>query len=172
MRAVRLIYQAIFIAITIAFALCGVGLVVLAVLQMVQGMFPSAEAPSAPDRFNTFLEAIAILTIAVASLELSQTVLEEEVMRDMQISGPTRVRRFLSRFMVVVVVASAVEFLVAIFELLHSDRDRLPHAAAIGVGSAALLLAWGAFVRWNRHAEELEPDGLRQAKSEDHKVEK
>lgn len=68
-------------------------------------------------------------------------------------------------------VSSAIEFLIATFELMHSAPERLPHAAAIGVASAVLLLAWGAFVRWNREVEELEPEALAHAKSEDHKVE-
>jgi hypothetical protein len=36
----------------------------------------------------------------------------------------------------------------------------------------ALLIGWGAFIRWNRSAEELEPDALGKAKAEDRKVEK
>ncbi len=117
------------------------------------------------------MESIGVLTIAVASLELSQTVLEEEVLRDSQMSAPTRARRFLSRFLVVVVVASAVEFLIAVFELLHGDKTRLIHAAAIGVATAALLAAWGVFIRLNVSAEQLEPEGLRKAQAEDAKVE-
>ncbi|MGH8588189.1 MAG: hypothetical protein ACREXX_02275, partial [Gammaproteobacteria bacterium] len=51
------------------------------------------------------LESIGLLTIATASLELGQTVLEEEIQRKTHTSTPTRVRRFLSRFMIVVVVS-------------------------------------------------------------------
>ena len=52
---------------------------------------------------------------------------------------------------------------------------RFQRLALLGVGliggSAALLLvAWGVFVRLNRSAEELEPEAMQQAKSEDTKV--
>jgi len=50
-------------------------------------------------------EAVGLLAAAVVALQIAQTITEEEVIRDAHISGPTRVRRFLSRFMVVVVVA-------------------------------------------------------------------
>jgi len=70
-----------------------------------------------------------------------------------------------------VVVTSAIEFLIGIFEYLHDAPERLPHVAAIGIASAVILVAWGAFVRWNRAAEELEPEALETAKSEDRKVE-
>jgi hypothetical protein len=38
------------------------------------------------------------------------------------------------------------------------------------MGAAALLAAWGVFVRLNRAVEELEPEGIEEAKGEDHKV--
>src|SRR5205085_5856421 len=43
------------------------------------------------------IEAIGLLAIAVVSLQISQTIAEEEVIRDAHISAPTRVRRYLSR---------------------------------------------------------------------------
>ena len=121
-------------------------------------------------RFNAVLEAIALLTIAVAALELGQTVLEEEVLRRAQMSAPTRARRFLSRFLIVVVVALSVETLVSVFQFAHSDPARLPEAAWIGIAAAALLAAWGAFVWLNRSAEELEPEAMEHAKREDQQV--
>jgi hypothetical protein len=80
------------------------------------------------------------------------------------------VRRFLSRFIVVVVVALSIECLVAVFEFIHESPEHLPHAASIGVAAAALLAAWGVFVRLNIAAETLEPEAMRDAKQEDRKV--
>lgn len=170
MRPVRLAYQVLYVAATVGFALCGVGLLVLGGGHLIEGVWPDGEATN-HGRFQSFLEAIGVITIAVASLELSQTVLEEEFLRDAQMSAPTRVRRFLSRFMVVVVVSASVEFLIAIFELFHGQPQHMIQAASIGVATAALLAGWGAFIRWNRSAEELEPDSLEKAKAEDRKVE-
>src|SRR6187399_1676210 len=55
------------------------------------------------------IEAVGILAVAVVALQIAQTIAEEEVIRDSHISAPTRVRRFLSRFMVVIIVALAIE---------------------------------------------------------------
>ena len=117
------------------------------------------------------LDTIGLLTIAVASLELGQTVLDEEVLRESEPSAPTRVRRFLSRFMVVLVVALSIETLVLVFRLSEDDIASLPYAASVGVAAALLLLAWGLFVRLNRAAEELEPEAMQAAKREDRKIE-
>ena len=60
-------------------------------------------------RFDNILESIGMLTIGLVALELAQTVFEEEVQRDVKVSGPTRVRRYLSRFLVVIVIALSIE---------------------------------------------------------------
>jgi hypothetical protein len=116
------------------------------------------------------IEAVGLLAAAVVALQIAQTITEEEVIRDAHISGPTRVRRFLSRFLVVVVVALAIEGLVATFRALHEDPAQLPYAASILLSVGLLLAGWGVFVRLNRYAEDLEPEAMEAAKREDRKL--
>jgi hypothetical protein len=116
------------------------------------------------------IEAIGLIAVAVVALQISQTIAEEEVIREAHVSAPTRVRRFHSRFMVVVTVALAIEGLVATFKALHEDPAELPYAASILAATAALLAGWGVFVRLNAHAERLEPEAMQQAKDEDRKL--
>jgi len=59
---------------------------------------------------------------------------------------------------------------VAVVQALHERPGTLPQAASVAMGAAALLAAWGVFVRLNRAVEELEPEGIEEAKGEDHKV--
>jgi hypothetical protein len=81
------------------------------------------------------------------------------------------VRRYLSRFLVVVVVALCIETLVGVMRFLHESPQHLPMAASIGFAAAAVLASWGAFVWLNRAAEDVEPDAMEEAKREDEKVE-
>ncbi len=155
--------------ISLVFIVCAVAIIFFALAQLWQGIQPGTEL-SIQERLNAILESIALLTIAVAALELSQTILEEEVQRDAHISGPTRARRFLSRFMVVLVVALSIETLVLVFRLSHEAPEQLPYVAGIGLTAAALMTAWGVFIRLNRSAEELEPEHMEQTKQEDKKV--
>ncbi len=164
------IFIAGYAAIIVLFVCCAVALVVFAVMELWHGVNPSAGL-ALRERFNSVLESIGLLTIAVVSFELGQTILEEEVRREEQVSAPTRVRRFLSRFMVVVVVALAIESLVTVFELAHDDPTKLPHAASIAAGAALLLAAWGVFIKLNRSAEELEPEAMEKTKQEDRNLE-
>ena len=119
---------------------------------------------------QAIIEAVGLLAAAVVALQIAETIVEEEVIRSADISAPTRVRRYLSRFFVVLVVALAIEGLVATFRALHEDPAQLPYAASIVVAVAILLAAWGLFVHLNRSAEELEPAAMADAKREDQKL--
>jgi hypothetical protein len=116
------------------------------------------------------IEAIGLLAAAVVALQIAQTIAEEEVIREAHVSGPTRVRRFLSRFLVVLIVALSIEGLVATFKAVHENIAELPAAASILVGTGVLLSGWGVFIRLNRYAEELEPEAMEEAKLEDKKL--
>lgn len=122
------------------------------------------------DAAQGIIEAVGLLAAAVVALQIAQTITEEEVIRDAQISAPTRVRRFLSRFLVVVVVALVIEGLVATFKAAHEDPVQLLYAASILLAAGVLLIGWGVFIRLNRYAEELEPEAMAEAKREDRKL--
>ena len=169
MQGVHKVFVAGDLVVSAMFACCALALLWFAGLQLWEALWP-ASGLSIVERLNGILETIALLTIAVASLELGQTILEEEVQRQEQMSAPTRVRRFLSRFMIVLVVSLSIETLVAVFKFTHEDPSLLPYAATIGVVAALLLIGWGVFLRCNRSVEELEPEAMERAKDEDARV--
>jgi hypothetical protein len=168
---VRRFFIAGYWAIAILFVVCALALIVFASVELWHGIDPT-HALVMTRRFDFILESIALLTIAVAALELGQTILEEEVQRSAHLSAPTRVRRFLSRFLIVVVVALSVECLVTVFQASHTDPSQLPYAAAIGLAASALLAAWGLFVKFNTTAEQMEPTAMEQVKDEDDRVDR
>lgn len=159
----------VYSAIALVFALSSLCLLVFAALELWEAVQLSGSAPLSM-RAATAIESIGLITVSLMALEMAQTVVEEEVVRRVHVSAPTRVRRYLSRFLVVVVVALSIESLVGVVEALHEDPGNLPRAASVALGAAALLAAWGAFVRLNRSVEELEPEGLGEAQREDAKV--
>lgn len=171
MKLIHRLFPAGHLVISLLFVAAALALIAIAAIQLWQGI-QLFEETDVVQRLNAVLESIAVLTVALASLELGQTILEEEVQRDAQMSAPTRVRRFLSRFMIVLVVALTIETLVLTFRVAHDAPEQLPYVASVGLAAAALLIAWGVFVRLNRSAEELEPEAMQAAKREDRKVEK
>jgi hypothetical protein len=157
--------------ISVLFLIAGFALIALAAAQLWQGIQLFEPAPLL-SRLNAVLESIAVLTVAVAALELGQTILEEEVQREAHMSAPTRVRRFLSRFMVVLVVALSIETVVLTFRVAQDAPEHLPYVASVGLTAALLLAAWGVFIWFNRAAEQLEPEAMQDAKREDRKIDK
>ena len=170
MRIVRSLFAAGYTATVLLFFACGLSLIFFAAQELWDVINPG-NGTDARSRFNAVLETIGLLTIAVAALELGQTILEEEVQREAHMSAPTRVRRFLSRFLIVVIVSLSIETLVAVFRFIHDDPARLTQASMVGFATAALLAAWGVFIWLNRSAEELEPEAMEKAKSEDEALE-
>ena len=105
--------------ISMLFVVAALALLYLAALKFWEALtLPTAQL-ACNDRVNMVLRSLALLT--VAALELGQTILEEEVQRKADMSAPTRVRRFLSRFLVIPVVSLSIETLVLVFEV---DHDR------------------------------------------------
>ena len=170
MKILRKIFPLGHFVISLLFIGSALTLISMAGFELWQGIQPLRPV-ALRHRLNAVLESIAVLTVAVAALELAQTILEEEVQREAQMSAPTRVRRFLSRFMIVLVVALSIEALVAVFQFSHEAPAHLPYAATIGLMAAALLVAWGLFVWLNQSVELLEPEAMAQAKQEDKQVE-
>ena len=159
-----------YIFVALLFFICGFTLIVLAAMEIWSALMGGGDHTSR-QQFQGILECVGLLTISVAAFELGQTVLEEEVQREVHVSSPTRLRRFLSRFLIVVVVSLGVECLVGVFQFLHTKPELLPQVASIGVVAAILLASWGCFVRLNVEAEKLEPEAMHQAQEEDKHVE-
>lgn len=163
MRWVIRLLAVIYSAVAFLFAAAAVVLIWRAVLSLWEVVASKGEV-------SGVIESIGVLAIALVALEIAQTVVEEEVVRRAQVSAPTRVRRYLSRFLVVIVVALSIKYLVAVVHFLEGDARLLWSAASIGFAAAALLAAWGIFIRFNRAAEDVEPEAMEEAKREDDKV--
>lgn len=166
MKRLLLIYSIIHACMAAIFAAAALLLVVIATKQgwvAIAGGLDHAAA-------QKIIEVIGLLAVAVVALQISQTIAEEEVLRDVHVSGPTRIRRFLSRFLLVVVVAVAIEGLVATFRAAHENSVQLVYAASILVSAGVLLAGWGVFIRLNRYAEDIEPEALAEVKAEDEKL--
>jgi hypothetical protein len=165
MKGLMRLFSLVHAAMALLFACAAVVLIYLATT-----MGYKAVAGGDPAAAQQIIEALGLLAAAVVALQIAQTIAEEEVVREARVSGHTRVRRFLSRFLVVLIVALAIEGLVATFKALHENPSHLPFAASIIFATGALLAGWGLFIRLNTFAEELEPEAMAEAKREDQKL--
>ena len=130
MKFVIPVITVVYSAIAAVFGLGAVCLLALAAMELWQAMTAGGGATLA-SRAAIVIESIGLITVSLMSLEMAQTVVEEEVVRRVHVSAPTRVRRYLSRFLVVVVVALSIESLVGVVEALRRARSsarRLRHS--------------------------------------------
>lgn len=161
------VYGVVHAVIALLFALIALVLMAVSAQEVWAALAQGLDGKSA----QHLIEVIGTAAIAVVALQVSQTIAEEEVAREAHVSSPTRVRRFLSRFLVVLAVALVIEGLVATIKALHEDMSRLPEAAAVIASAGVLLAGWGLFLRLNLPAERLEPEAMEDAKEEDRKFE-
>lgn len=166
MKFVSYFFRLVHGAMAFLFALAALALMAIAALMGWDALRTGFDAVTA----QSIIEAVGLVAAAVVALQIAETIVEEEIIRDADISAPTRVRRFLSRFFVVLIVALAIEGLVATFKALHENPEQLPYASSLLAGVGILLAAWGIFIRFNRYAEELEPEAMADAKNEDEKL--
>ncbi len=166
-KIVLRLFGSLHAVLALLFALAGVALTVIAA----KLGWEAVRSGLGIDGAVHLIEALGLLAIATVAIQIAQTIGEEEVMRGAHISAPTRARRYLSRFLVVVIVALAIEGLVAIMKALHGEMSDLRYAAASLLGTGALLAAWALFIRLNVAAEQLEPESIEHAREEDEKVE-
>ena len=152
MAALKKIFVVGYVGIILMFGISAFGLLAFTGIELWDAFNPAITQPLT-DRFNSVLKGIAMLTIALAALDLADTVIEEEFKREGHLSGTARTRRVLARFLVVVVVSLSIESLVAVFQFVHDAPSMLPYAAAIAFGAGALLVAWGLFDRMMRSSE-------------------
>ena len=149
MAALKKVFVVGYVGIILMFGVSAFGLLTFTGIELWEAFNPAIAQPLT-DRFNSVLKGVAMLTIALASLDLADTVIEEEFKREGHLSGTARTRRVLARFLVVVVVSLSIESLVAVFQFVHDAPNMLPYAAAIALGAAGLLVAWGLFDRMMR----------------------
>lgn len=141
-----------FAAIVVLFTGCAIALIIFAGIELWGAVQPT-NLLSLTMRFDLVLNCVAMLTIAMAAMELAHTVVEEEFEPELRLSPEARAQRVLARFLVVVIVSLAIESLVAIFKLVHDDPAKLSQAAYIAFAAAALLASWGFFIKMSQRGQ-------------------
>jgi hypothetical protein len=149
-RAMDLVYLLIFYLIMVLFVIIAVVLIGLAFdrLWLTATTFPNVS-------LDVLFEAIGFTTVGVAVVELAQTMYEEEIRSPVQMTAPLKIRHFLSRFLTVIVISLAIEFLTMVFRFSHKPDEfvYLYEAAAVALGAALLFVAW-ALYNWTSVAVE------------------
>jgi hypothetical protein len=141
-RVISLISLLIFSLVMVLFIAIAIVLIGLAFdrLWMAVSAFPSVS-------LDVLFSAIGFTTVGVAVIELARTMYEEEVRSPIQMTAPLKIRHFLSRFLTVIIISLAIEFLTMVFRFSHKTDEftYLYEAAAVALGVSLLFVAWAVY---------------------------
>lgn len=131
-----------------AFLIIGVSLYKLFVLQMDEVHFEE-------DFTLSILQTVGAIIIAVAILDVAKYMVEEEVFRNKQLRTPREARETLTKIIVIISIAVAVEGLIYIFKAGSQDMRLLLYPATLILSSTLMVVGLGIYQKLSTGAEAL-----------------
>lgn len=153
LKILDLISSIIFHLIFVLFILISIMLVCLAFYRLWQVI------TSWPNIMITLLfESIGFTTISAAVFELAKTIYDEEIASMVKMDHPGKIRHFMSRFLTVIIISLAIEFLTMVFRFSHNPEEYiyLFESAAVAVGIALIYASWAYFNKISESTEKWE----------------
>lgn len=145
----------IFYTITLLFVLISVVMIILAFDRLYLTVIALPNVA-----LELLFECIGFTTVSAAVIELAKTMYEEEIRSRVRMNAPRKIRRFVSRFMTVIIISLSIEFLTMVFRYSHKTDEfaYLANAAAVAIGVAAIFVAWAIFNKYSVPVEKIEHD--------------
>lgn len=102
---------------------------------------------------GAMLSAVGLIIIALAVSDVGKFLLEEEVAGDRELRTTSEVRRTLTKFLTIIIVAASLEALVFVFEAGRERIETLGYPVALLLAVAVLLGVLGFYQRLTHAAE-------------------
>jgi hypothetical protein len=127
-------------------ALASVSMCAVSVALVIASLLKAAVAFSTmPAVQSEILESVSLVVIAVAIIDVAKYILEEEVLRDRELREPAEAREAITKFIVVIALVIAIESIVFIFNLGHSEPDGLIYPALLLLVFVAMVVGLGFY---------------------------
>lgn len=137
----QLISRLLYVAVTLALlglAFAFIGYAGWSVFRAAQG-----EAPV----LSAMLHAVGLVIIALAVSDVGKFLLEEELGRERELETTGEVRRMLTKFMTIIIIAASLHTLVFLFEAGRQGVEGLIYPSALLVAVAVLFAVLGIYQR-------------------------
>jgi hypothetical protein len=139
--------KAVFTLISAALALSALTLILFHFWDVVQAIISRENVES------SLIEAVEYVVIGLAIFDVSRFVLEEEVLTDRVKFSPAATRNKISRFMVVIIIAVALESLLKILSSQTLGREAIGLSVLLLVVDAILLVGLGVYLKLSVQSE-------------------
>jgi hypothetical protein len=91
------------------------------------------------------LESVSLVVISVAIIDVAKYILEEEVLQDRELREPGEAREAITKFIVVIALVIAIESIVFIFNLGHSEPQGLIYPALLLLVFVGMIVGLGLY---------------------------
>jgi hypothetical protein len=138
------------------FGLAGLGLMVLAIGLIVQGLYYPVMALMEPGSQGkiAFLSGIGYVVIAIAVFDVAKFVIEEEVVLGREKQSAGEARRSLTKFVSTIAIAVFLEALVTVFRVSTETVSDMLYPTLLLVAGTALIVGLGLYQRLSATVEE------------------
>jgi hypothetical protein len=116
---------------------------------------------------SELLESVSLVVISVAIIDVAKYILEEEVLRDRELREPAEAREAITKFIVVIALVIAIESIVFIFNLGHSEPQGLIYPSLLLVVFVGMIVGLGVYQRLSLGGEQQLRD-MRRPEPDDH----
>ncbi len=97
------------------------------------------------DVVSTMLDAVGLTVLALAVIDVSKYLFEEEVKRHKELRVPAEARARLTKFMTLIAIAVSLEGLVFVFSAGKKDPSLLHYPSLLLVTSAVIMVGLGLY---------------------------
>jgi hypothetical protein len=139
--------NALYFVISGAFVLIAMLLVGAALWNAAETLLNRGEAVDA------LLNAVGLIVIAMASVDVGKYLFDEEVVRERELRSAVEARQSLTKFMVIICIAVALEGLVQIARVSQASFDTLLPAALLILTAVAVMVGLGVYQKLSGDVE-------------------
>lgn len=105
------------------------------------------------DAVEDLLDAIGLVVLSLAVSDVAKYLMEEEVLRDRELSSPTEARQTLTKFMVIICIAVSLEALVFISRASKGEASDLLYPAVLLLAAVAMMVGLGVYQKMSTTTE-------------------
>ena len=107
------------------------------------------------------LESVGAIIISIAVLDVAKYLVEEEVIRNIELRSPAEARKTITKIFVIISIAAGMEGLVYIFKAGTSDITMLIYPALLILFSSLSIVCLGIYQKLSIAFEELLQETLK-----------
>jgi len=144
---------------TVLYLAISVALIGMAFALIGMALWNAVTASLAGAPLDALLDAVGLIIIAMAVGDVGKSLYEEEIVRERELASPVEARRNLTKFMVIICIAVALEGVVHILRAAEQETVALLPPVLLVVSAAVLMVGLGLYQKLSGPSEANERKG-------------